>query len=148
MKPGIKIRGDTQLLAELKNTTQRVERSAREFMKRSAERVVKYARLNAPVDLHNLEESIHIERTYEEGKGRLKINVVAGGVIDGVNVDEYAAKVHENYNEEHPGEGTLEKRLANPDRHVGGKFLERAVEEEEEGLEARMLSSVTKEIKK
>lgn len=136
------------VITELRHDAERVVDTARGSMRRAAARIVKEAKLNTPVDKFNLEESIHIERSTEEGSGRLQLDVVAGGVVHGVNVDEYALGVHENYDEEHPGEGTIEKRAANPGRHVGGHFLSRAAEAEEIGLAQRMISDITKVIEK
>ncbi|RWB95535.1 MAG: HK97 gp10 family phage protein [Mesorhizobium sp.] len=130
---------------ELRNIADRVTDAARARMKRSADRMVKEAQLNAPVDEHNLEESIRIEKDYA-ADGRLEIDVIAGGMVGGVDVDDYAAEMHENYESYRPGEGTIEKRLANPGRYVGGKFLERAAEAENEKLPAEIRSDIDKVI--
>ncbi|MFA9261787.1 MAG: HK97 gp10 family phage protein [Undibacterium sp.] len=148
MKIKINVRGDKNLIAQLKNDTAIVLDASSKFMKRAAERIAKEAAMNAPVDLHNLEKSIHVVKSIGENSRRLAIRVIAGGVVNGVNVDEYATKVHENYDDENPGPGTASKRAANPGRHIGSKFLENAVKSEREGIEQRALLAVVEELKK
>jgi hypothetical protein len=114
-------------------------------MKRSADRIVKEARLNTPVDTHDLEQSIHARKTYEDNSRRLQIEIVAGE-----GLEDYAIQVHEAYETavapNGPGPGTLEKMKANPDRVIGSKFLERAVQEEQDKLRARMIEAVTRAV--
>lgn len=129
MRTNLKISGDQTLLVMLRSLAQKVPENARKTMHRGADRIVKEAQLNTPVDLHNLEESIRKVVRYEN-RGRLNIEIQVGGMVNGVNVDEYAMKVHENYDDENPGQGTRAKRSANPGRYIGRKFLERALAEE------------------
>jgi hypothetical protein len=139
--------GTGAVIQYLNHAADKVADSARKSMHRSADRIVKRAQLFAPVDEHNLEESIRKQVTYET-RGRLKIDVVAGGFINGVDVDEYAARIHEAYPEDRPGKGTQDKRDANPGVHIGGKFLERAAKEEEKKLTQAMIASIQSEIPK
>lgn len=127
----------------------------RKWVHRAADRIVREAKLNTPVDYHNLEESIKQERSLEGTRHRLVIHITAGGMVGGVNVDEYATRVHENYDADveagrGPGEGTLEKMAANPGRHIGSKFLERPAEDErkkwEAGLAQAALDQAVKEV--
>lgn len=124
---------------ELRHTGERVVENARKVMHRAAARIVKGAKLRAPVDEHNLEESIHIEKTYGE-RGRLQIDVVAGGFVNGRDVDEYAVIMHES--DYKLGKGSQAKQDANPGVQVGSKFLERAAEVEEEVLDRVMIAAV------
>lgn len=139
-----KASGFAQIYAQLSHAGDRVVEAGRKQMHRSADKIVEEAKLNTPVDKHNLEESIHKEIDYGY-RGRLQIQIVVGGNVNGVNVDRYAAEVHENYDSSHPGPGTLAKMQANPGRIIGRGFLTRAVEAQREKMEKAMLSAVVKE---
>jgi len=102
--------------------------------------------LYAPVDDGQLERSIHLEKGYEDN-GRLMIAVVAGGMVDGINVDAYAALIHENYESMKPGPNTIAKRDANPGVYVGGKFLDRAAKDSAEKLEKAIIKVVTDDLR-
>lgn len=129
---------DKNVVVELRNIGDRVVDNARKVMHAAANRIVKQARRNAPVDDGQLEKSIHIEKAYGD-RGRLEINVVAGGEVDGVNVDLYAAKMHES--EYKLGPASRAKAAAG--NQVGPKFLERAAEDEEARLEDYMIEAIT-----
>jgi len=144
MKITTKVYGAQDLIVSLRNTGKRVVESARKTMHRGADAIVSEAQLNTPVDKHNLEQSIQKEISYGD-RGRLEIDIVVGGFVNGVNVDTYAIQVHENYQSMNPGPGTLAKRLANPGRYVGEKFLERALEDQRERFEKVMINAVIKE---
>ena len=148
MRPEMKVIGAAAVIAELRNIAEVVPDNARKVMHRGADRIVKEAKLNTPVDTHNLEESIRkeVDREATGGK-RLKIDIAVGGIVDGVNVDEYAAEVHEAYETSvapnGPGPGTKEKMQANPGRQIGSKFLERAVETEQPKFIKALIDAVT-----
>lgn len=139
---GMNVAGAGEVVTQLFHAGERVKDGARKAMHRVSDRIVKEAKLNCPVDKHNLEESIHAEKDYERN-GRLTIKIVVGGTVNGVNVDAYAAEVHEHYESMHPGPGTIAKRIANPSRYVGEKFLERAVKDNEEYIFAHILAQVS-----
>lgn len=133
--------GIEAVILRLRNLAQTVPDNARKVMHRGADRIVKEAKLNVPVDTHNLEESIRKEVDYGF-RGRLKIDITCGGEVNGVNVDQYAVIVHENYEgmlKHGPGPGTLAKMAANPGRIIGSKFLERALEAERDKLNRAMI---------
>lgn len=133
MKVGLKAKGFQQVMAQLNHAADRVHENGRKTMHRGADKIVKEAKLNAPVDEHNLEESI--KKVVSKGvRNRLKINIVAGGMVNGVNVTKYAVAVHENYSSKKPGSGTIQKRAANPGRYIGEKFIDRAVDNQEDKL--------------
>lgn len=138
---GMKVTGVEALIARLRNTAVKVPENARKVMHRGADRIVAEAKLNAPVDRHNLEEAIHKEVGYETNR-RLKIDIAVAPTVNGVDVEDYAAQVHENYESMKPGKGTIEKRRANPGRLIGSKFLERALEAEEPRLRKAMIEAV------
>lgn len=139
------VTGIEEVYVALRHEAERVADSARKTMHRATDRIVREAQLNAPVDKHNLEKSIRKEKV-SEGNERLALNVTMGGYVNGVNVDAYAVEVHENYDDARPGPETQAKRDANPGRHVGRKFLERAVAEELPKLEKALISATVRNI--
>lgn len=149
MKIKMKAVGLTELIAGLRHGAESVPDKARKTMHRGAEKILKEAVLNAPVDDAELEDSGHIVKGYEM-RGRLKIDVVFGGIVRGVDVDRYAMQIHENYEgmlRKGPGPGTLAKMAANPGRIIGSKFLQRAVDAEESKLKASLLKASVTELK-
>ena len=127
----MKVTGVGNTLAMLSYVGARVPDGARKKMHRIADNIIKDAQLFAPVDKHNLEKSIRKEVTYG-GRGRLQIEITAGGFVDGVDVDVYLVRVHENYESMSPGAGTRVKRAMNPGVYIGEKFLTRAVDRHKE----------------
>lgn len=147
MRAAMRITGTQKLLAELRNTGLLVPENARKAMTRAAERIVREAQLNAPVDLHNLEKSIHLTKSYSTFRGRLQIDIEVGGFVDGVNVDLYAMEIHENYDAKRAGPGTRAKQAANPGRYVGGKFLERALASETPKLRPSLIEAIVRAVR-
>jgi HK97 gp10 family phage protein len=141
MKINLKTSGVKELQAQLRYLSETVPENARKIMHRNADQIIKQAQINAPVDKHNLEKSIRKEVSYGF-RGRLQIDIVVGGIVNGVNVDEYAALIHENYSSMTPGPGTLAKRQANPSAYVGEKFLERALRDQEDKLTKSMIGEI------
>lgn len=139
----MKVVNSETVAVNLENIADKVKEGMRQFMIRSADRVVKEAKANAPRDKWNLEESIKAKRAIGSDK-RLTIAVEVGGTgPDGTNVDAYAMLVHENYEDlGGPGEGTLEKMKADPTRHIGSKFLERAADQERKNVDKRAMKEV------
>jgi hypothetical protein len=140
-----KVDGVEELMTRLRITADSVGGAARKVMHRAADRIVKNAKLNCPVDDGRLEQSIHKEVKYGY-RNQLAIDIVADGVIDGKDVGEYAAIIHEHYESFKPGPGTIAKRAANPGRHVGSKYLQRALEEEQERLTQQIEKAMQREI--
>jgi hypothetical protein len=135
--------GGQAVVTRLQNIADRVPANARKAMHRAAERIAKEAKRRAPVDEHNLEDSIQVETNYDY-RGRLEIEITAGGMVDGVDVEDYAAVMHESdYN---LGPGSQAKQAANPDIQVGRKFLESAAADEEDRLGQYMIEAVTEAI--
>jgi HK97 gp10 family phage protein len=141
----MKVYGCEELAGLMKELAGRVPKQGRKILERGAEKIVKEAQLNAPVDKHNLEDAIHMEKGYE-GRGRLKVDIVVGGEVRGVDVDRYAMLIHENYEGMNPGKGTIKKREANPGRYVGGKFLERAVDDMMPKIQKQMAEAIIREL--
>jgi hypothetical protein len=142
----MRVEGLDQLLITLQHGGEKVKDNARKVMKREADKIQERAVLYAPVDDGQLERSIHLEKGYEDN-GRLMIAVVAGGIVDGINVDAYAALIHENYESMKPGPNTIAKRDANPGVYVGGKFLDRAAKDSAETLEKAIIKVVTDDLR-
>lgn len=144
----MEVYGCEELQALMRDLAGRVPKQARKIIDRGADKIVKEAQLNAPVDEHNLEESIKKEKSYtQEDRRRLKVEIVAGGNVNGVNVDQYIMLVHENYESLKPGPGTLAKRAANPGRYIGSKFLDRAVKDMMPKIQAQMVEAILRELK-
>ena len=149
MIPSIKVTGIEKLRVEFRNIADKVPDAARGQMRRSAARIVEEAKLNTPEDDKLLVQSIKILKDYGT-RGRLQIDIVAGGgeVLgpDGmVNLDQYAALVHENYEsgvayKNGPGARTLRKMARNPGRIIGSGFLTRAADAEEPKLAKKMIT--------
>lgn len=147
MKAGIKETGGDELRLQMRNVAKKVPDNARKVMHRAADKIVEEAKLNAPVDDGELEASIHKEVGYQ-GSGRLKIDVVAGGEVNGVDVDRYALFIHELYGLMKPGPNTIAKQNANPGRLVGEKFLERAEDTVKEKLDRVFIDTVYADLKR
>ena len=141
MKIITKAHGVEDLVLQLRNTADRVSGTARKTMHRNADKIVELAQLQTPVDKHNLEQSIRKEVGYG-ARGRLEIDIVVGGFVNGVNVDHYAAEVHENYDDDNPGPNTEAKRNANPGVQIGHHYLERAVDKYRPKLQREMIEDV------
>ena len=146
MKIAMKMVGADQLTVKLRNLGEKVADRARKTMRRNADIIEREAKLNAPRDTGALEDSIHQVLSYGF-RNRLQIDIECGGFVDGVNVDEYAAMIHENYESLHPGAGTVAKRLANPGRYIGSKFLERAFEAQRDKLLRDAIEDVNESIR-
>lgn len=141
----LKITGYNELQARLQYLTGKVPENARKAMHRMADAVVKQAKINAPRDRGNLEESIRKEVQYGY-QGRLSIVIVMGGMVGGVDVDEYAIQVHENYDDAHPGPTTEYKRTLYPGEFIGSKFLERAIKKYEPKFETTIRAEIERTI--
>jgi hypothetical protein len=139
----------------LKNIAARVPDNARKTMRRTAERIVRKAKMYVPEDTGALMESIRLEVGYGP-RGRLEIRVVVGGegeiMVNGrtINVDQYAAIIHEHYESmlvNGPGDRTEEKMALYGRDKVGSRFLTRAYDEERTLLDRDMIEGVKQIIK-
>jgi hypothetical protein len=146
MKFSAEITGVPEVMLALRNLAETVPDKARKTMHRNADKIVELARLQAPVDKHNLEDSIHKEIGYDDAR-RLQIDIIAGGEVNGVNVEDYVALIHENYSSMKPGPGTVAKMTSNPGVLIGEKFLTRAYDKYEAKLNADMIQDVLKDVK-
>jgi hypothetical protein len=143
----IKHTGIGTIKAKLRNIAQKVPDHAARTMRQGAENIVVMAKLQCPHDKGALEDSIHAEEMINEGNKRLAIDIVAGGVVDGVDVDQYAVQIHEHYEDVKPGPNTLAKMAANPGVVIGSKFIDRAVDNSEAPLIAKMIEATVQVIR-
>ena len=138
---GLTIIGIEGLQLHLKNVSEKVSKNASRIMHNAADKIVSEAKLNTPVDKYNLEQSIKQNLKYEY-RGRLAIDITVGGFLNGVDVDLYAASIHEGYDDNKPGKGTIIKRNANPGRIIGRHFLSRAAEDQEGKMGKEMIEGI------
>lgn len=144
----MKFRNGDKVITDIQSTGERVVEGARKVMHSAAARIVKRAKLYAPIDTGDLIEAIQAKKRYVGARGRLAYEIIADGeVASGRNVSDYAAVVHEAYETQiavnGPGRNTQAKMDANPGVFIGSKFLERAHEEEGERLRPRLIEAIT-----
>lgn len=119
----------------LKNVSRKASKGAAGEMRRAAYDVKELSVRMAPVDKQNLEKAHEVVERRGD-RNRIEFSVEVGGFVGGRNVDEYALFVHENYGSvKRRGKGTIEKQKADPSVEVGEKFLERAFEQVEKGID-------------
>lgn len=126
---GFKWKGPSarQLGIALQNASREGRANARNTAHTEASYIMEIAEDQAPFDTGELEKAFTL-RTNRLRSDRTMFNVEVGGVVDGVNVDEYAWIMHESsYN---LGELSRVKQ-SRVGRIVGPKYLERAFEERE-----------------
>jgi len=125
------------LRAHVRQTCKVAKSEVLRAMRKESKIILEIAQMNAPVDLHNLEDAIKMEEI-KVGRERTFIEISVGGFVNGRNVDEYAAIMHEgSYNL-----GPISARKAlSLNRMVGRKFLERALEEHEQTLIAKSIQA-------
>ena len=87
----------------------------------------------APVDTGEL-EAAHRVRIHRNQTNKAHYRIEVTGVINGVDVDDYAYIIEEGIGWYHLGQKSKEKQDANPSVLVGAGFLRRAVEGEEAAL--------------
>jgi len=151
MTPTIKVKGIKKVSLDLRHLGERVQENARKQMHRSAERIVKEAKINVPEDWGALKEAIHIEKSYGT-RNRLQIDIVVGGdqLYESrhgwVDVQQYAWIIHEHYEQYEPGKRTKKKMAEYPGR-VGSKFLTRAAEDENKKLANKMVGVINEVVK-
>ncbi|MCR9222936.1 MAG: hypothetical protein NXH70_02605 [Hyphomonas sp.] len=93
-------------------------------------------------------EAAHTTKVIRSANDGVTVEVAVGGVVNGVDVDKYVMEMHESHGISYqPGPGTLTKQAADPSVTVGRKFLERAVDDNEdeiiERLEEIILGAIT-----
>lgn len=142
-----KITGLEEVSVALRHMAERVINGSKQQMERSGKKIVENAKNYCPEDKGNLVESIRMVKTYELNN-RKQIIIIAGGVVNGVNVDQYAALIHEHYESilygkdgKGPSDKTKEKMARFPGK-VGSGFLTRAADEVEPRLRETLIALV------
>lgn len=110
-------------------TTKRALRQQR----KAAQKVMEESIANAPVDKGNLEAAHEI--TERRGSAnRVETTVEVGGVVNGVDVDDYAWEMHEG--DYDLGPRSAAKQASDPSHAVGREYLQRAMDDVEKELDA------------
>lgn len=132
-------------IQELEQSSTATRRDSKKELRTGAKEILETSRQQAPVDDGQLEKA-HELRTVKLNKDDMEVEITVGGFVDGVNVDVYAWEMHEfqtPYGDIPLGPGSQAKNDANPpDRFVGGKFLERAVDEHEDAIVERVANTL------
>lgn len=148
------------LYQELLASDTSTRRDAKAVLRSTAKEIMKASQQMAPLDEGDLEEAHRID-TVRLNEDFIELEISVGGIVNGVDVDEYATIMHEGlapFGSGTAGEvqqyigktGRLSssflKNASNPsDRQVGGKFLERAVAIFEKPLMSRLSAILTGE---
>lgn len=131
---GMRIVGLRETQVSIRQTGERAKSHVLRQMRKEAQEIKKISQEQAPRDEGNLEEAHHVTEV-KKGRERTVIEIEVGGVVNGVNVDQYALEMHESvYN---LGPESLKKQ-AGQQRIVGRKYLERAVEERDREMQRRL----------
>lgn len=136
-----KSRTGDQLANELERSTTVSRRESKRVMRAGAKEVLEASRQMAPIDDGEL-EAAHELQVVRLNKDDITIEITVGGVVNDVNVDNYAWIQHERlepFGDLRLGPRSRQKDMSNPpNRRVGGKFLERAIEEIEPEIVAAL----------
>lgn len=151
MASRIEMEGVSELIAILEQTGEKAKRGVLAQMRKEAKEIQRLAREYAPIDEGNLEESITVEDVEEERdeRGRFTkksvavfIDFLAAGSNGALAVGEYAYVMHELLLPYGAGGYNLGKNSVAKDGGrgvVGGRFLERAVDDVSKGLMNRLI---------
>ena len=125
---GLKITNMTEVMTMFRLADMEVTKEARDVVKQYAEIIRETTRAFAPVDEHRLEKAIKVLPS-KGNRHYLQVTIGVGGVVNGRDVSEYAAIVHE-YPWEKRGPLT---RMKGP--RAGPRYLRRAVEHHRKDLQ-------------
>ena len=120
---------------EFLQSISRTRRESKKIMRRGAATIMETSQKMAPVDDGEL-EAAHDIAIVRLNQDDMMLEITVGGVVNGVNVDKYAWLQHERLEPYGPwrlGPNSVRKDSVSP-YPVGGKFLERAVDEHEEEI--------------
>lgn len=155
----LKVTGLKETITRLNRVHDTVMRNVKATMSAAAKEMETMARDFAPREEYRLEESIHVNQTRDDRR-YTQFEMTMGGYVAGVNVDDYATLMHENYEDiivndtvdEYGRPRRQGSRLKDIETrgkyshslaYVGGKFLERAGEITKEKIDKRVLDVVT-----
>tara|TARA_R100001086_G_scaffold249865_1_gene191431 strand:- start:667 stop:1110 length:444 start_codon:yes stop_codon:yes gene_type:complete len=138
----IKVDTVTLLAREWGRGAPKVQDSIREELDEIGDLLVDEANKRAPFESGELEIS-HSYQVTKDGLDRWNLSVTAGGVVNGVNVNDYAIVIHEGRGSSwnNLGPGSLAKNRKQKER-VGEKFLERALIDNEELIESVLFDAI------
>lgn len=126
---------------ELERSMTSTRRQSKVAMRAGAKLILETSREQCPIDDGELEKA-HSLDIVRLSKDNMEVEITVGGIVDGVDVDVYAFEMHEFQTPYGPIPLGLRSQIKNdrnhPNRFVGGKFLERAVDEHEEGIVSRI----------
>ena len=157
---GIVVSGIENLIVSLANMADRTSRGSREQMEQGAVDIRDLARLYAPVDKGNLEDAIktgkELHGAWERGVNRRNIFTVEidedmpfeklnkNGTTTIGKVGDYSTRMHEDWTY---NLGVLsELKAQQTGMPVGPKFLERAMEDLDETIKAKVESRINQGI--
>jgi hypothetical protein len=132
---------DVAVLAQLNKLKESIPKMASEALEEGGNAVAQRSRELAPVDLGNL-EAAHTVDTKHKGH-KVIVTISVGGHVDGIDVDDYVAEMHEGSYELGPRSQAKDNATGQP---VGSKFLERAVDENKDDIEATVREAVLKAV--
>lgn len=118
-------------------------RGGADLLRKAAQEIANRAVEYAPVDKSNLEQAIHVNEDRGGQNRRVRTYVEVGGVVNGVNVDQYATQMHEGVYNLGPKSVEKAQRTGKP---VGRKYLERAADELEEGIAKEFEDLIAREL--
>jgi len=144
----VKITGLTDVRLELRQIGERAVSHAARQMREISEKIAKRAKEYVSEDSEALKESIRAVEDRKGIRGRLQIDVIAGGKtadrdaehayqVD-VDLDQYAWIIHENYEAMKPGKKTVAKMERVGRDKVGSGFIRRAAGDERENLRKQL----------
>jgi hypothetical protein len=147
---GVTLLGLQELTASLRNVADMSSRGVRDALEHGAEDIQKLARLYAPVDEGNLEDSIKIDGTRDvssqPGRKMFMVYVdLSHPAEGGRSVGEYAERMHETSYNLGPKSAAKEDAIG---MMVGPKYLERAVEDLEDEINQKATLGLLKGIGK
>lgn len=140
------------LSAMLLQIGDRAVRGVSNVMVSEGKKIQELAVSNAPVDEGNLEEAIKIEIDRGGINGRTRVSIFVDEDMDaghGKTVGDYAARMHEGlapYGSGAYNLGEKSRQKANSGHNVGGKYMERAIDEREDELMRKVYDIVRKSL--
>lgn len=146
---GLKVEGTQALMAMLEQVGERAVRGVSDEIKKGAEEIAELAIKYAPVDEGNLEDAIKVEFDRYGINRRIRATVYVDLDVrgaDGVPVGRYAMAMHEGLAPYGSGAFNLGAKSRAKDGgtgRVGGKYLERAINE----LSPEIFARVQRKIK-
>lgn len=128
-----KTMGRNQLSWMLSNAHREGRARAFAAMREETYRIKEISVKQAPVDTGEL-EAAHQVKIHRNHTDKAHYNIVVSGVINGVNVDDYARVIHEGIGWYHLGDKSKIKQGQVAPLRVGEKFLERALADNETNI--------------